>query len=327
VDAVFWIDYGKANQPPGSFKMGPRDSRPFNAVHMEICANGVIGGGGPDDTEGEESEVWTDMDDDQGATAMGGSAGALGMEFTSPPVTAASDLRVLLPKRPQGNRRPLTTRRTRGCGGGTATSKLLPAAAAASSTGQPKPPDDASPGGGAAKDEAKTEQAGGSFFSLVGSLVPKDGERLVLRSMLQEEHIPAHGSIYKRSMTPGPGYYYNDGLDSWQESKVSSFGYRPPGIIEQASTMSRELPGPGEYREKAAFSDVKSKLGRFARAERFVSPIDSARKSSAVSDSVLEGLSARSKPCFQSSVLDAPLSARDSRRGPQYSFGKSRRPF
>ena len=54
VDAVLWIDYAKAqpqqkgsdagylrpsrvqaNQPPGSFKMGPRESRPFSPAHMQ----------------------------------------------------------------------------------------------------------------------------------------------------------------------------------------------------------------------------------------------------------------------------------------------------
>lgn len=35
VDAVLWIDYAKANQPPGSFKMGPRESRPFGPGHLQ----------------------------------------------------------------------------------------------------------------------------------------------------------------------------------------------------------------------------------------------------------------------------------------------------
>jgi hypothetical protein len=57
VDAVLWIDYAKANQPPGSFKMGSRDSRPFSPLHTLICA------ACEEADEYEESEAWSDSED------------------------------------------------------------------------------------------------------------------------------------------------------------------------------------------------------------------------------------------------------------------------
>lgn len=330
VDAVVWIDYAKANQPPGSFKMGPRDSRPFSAVHMEICANGVIGGAGHDDNDGEESEAWTDPDEEQGAHhATVGSGGVLLMEMPSPAagVTTRIDTAVLLPRRPAGSRRAITTlRRIRG----TCTApgaKMSTAAPASSSTGAPRQGDDLAPGSVAAKEDGDTGN-GGCSLSARDATQREESERTVLRSLLQEEYIPAHGSIYKRTITPGPGYYTKEGPDSWQEGSIS-FGYRPPSTFEKAIANSKALPGPGDYQAKAALGEANPQYGRFNRAEKLVPPIDIARKLPFISKeaSRYEGLCLQSPAVFHPVSPEAPISARGGVQPPKYSFSKSRRPF
>merc|ERR1719265_1404982 len=88
VDAVVWIDYAKANQPPGSFRIGPRDSRPFGLSHMEICQ--AVAEGEHRDRD-DQSEAWSDVDHgDDHMAQTGASAGASATVQASPMATATT---------------------------------------------------------------------------------------------------------------------------------------------------------------------------------------------------------------------------------------------
>jgi len=68
------------------------------------------------------------------------------------------------------------------------------------------------------------------------------GENALLRNMIQEEIVPAHGSIYIRSIAPGPGYYGTPGICGLEEGHVASFGSRPASCgLSDNSELRPEL--------------------------------------------------------------------------------------
>lgn len=147
VGAVLWIDYAKANQPPGSLKMGPRDSNPFSPNHTEICLSSGQKSPKHVDFDGDDSDcAWSDIDDEQNAFAR-----------------VASEI---------------------------------------------------VPGGKFRKTVADTARERSETLALV-PIVPNSARGKIVDSKksfrkpckLQEEVKPPHGSIYKRSAVPGPGYY------------------------------------------------------------------------------------------------------------------------
>eukprot|EP00397_Hematodinium_sp_SG-2012_P036572 GEMP01039491.1.p1 GENE.GEMP01039491.1~~GEMP01039491.1.p1 ORF type:complete len:456 (+),score=72.53 GEMP01039491.1:107-1474(+) len=88
---------------------------------------------------------------------------------------------------------------------------------------------------------------------------------------LQEEYVPVMGSIYRRSIAPGPGYY---DLDVKQRqcysARGSSFGYKPVSSIQEIVKESRDRPGPGNYDIHEAY--LWSSGYTFTCAKKYVPP-------------------------------------------------------
>jgi len=152
-------------------------------------------------------------------------------------------------------------------------------------------------------------------------------ECVQLRDLLQEESIPAHGSIYKRSIVPGPGYYGAPG--NFRLQGGVTFSGRPRGRIDEAIATARELPGPGEYNGQNVFTESKAALGSFGKAPKLVMPTEISRKLPFISTraSEAEGHSVHSPSTFHTVSPDAPCYTRDFHHPPKYSFGKARRPW
>jgi len=292
---VVWIDYSKANQPPGSFKMGPRDSRPFSANHIEICTHVVTGTGGAE-VEGDESEVaWSEMGDDEqgGGVHSGGAQGDLGASGT---MKWSTDNQLN-----ESSRRPS---KTEGRLGGALGGLRAPLRKVRSSR------------------ESQELSARSS---------PRTGGKARMQNnpTLQEEYVPAHGSIYQRSVAPGPGYY-GRGAALAPSDVGPSFGRRQKSALESLSTASQDAPGPGDYRPKTPMAEAKAHLACFNRAERMVSPIEAAKKLPFISHlaSACEGFGSITPNAFNSVHPEAQHQMQSRHgQGPKYSFGKLRRPF
>lgn len=341
VDAVVWIDYAKANQPPGSFKMGPRDSRPFSAHHMDICDDVArYEYRGDDDDESAWSEV-----EEHDVLFGGGSAAATAHAAELVPGTAAAGdaghrnskaiLQTFLRGRltrgtevaegsaPEGSsaaalRRSVLHGRSREHGRASASTDEGRDGAVATGSSAPGPPERREP-----VVEATRRETGRPRPS------PRSDDKSVFRSMLQEEFVPAHDSIYTRSISPGPGYY-SVSDSSFDGGGGSRFGYRPQSSIDFAIAASKDKPGPGQYEVKESLADAKVHFGRFNRSEKLVQPMDVSRKLPFISAyaSTLECHGVHSPAVFHSvSPETAPCMTRGFRRPPKYSFCKSRRPF
>lgn len=232
----------KANQPPGSFKMGSRDSRPFSPLHILICA---ASDGEAD--EYEESEAWSDSDADPGTQH-------------TPNVTASQHEFF------SATRSPLE-RDCRPAGAHLERPRLTVLALGRHSRhGQT---------GATLKPSAERDRA------TVKSLTSESGsptlkleamrKRQEPRDLLQDEVIPAHGSIYKRSITPGPGYYC---LEKTSKDVGPSFTIRRRCFVDDAVKNSKISPGPGDYESDASLSEAKKPYGCLARGPRMFEPLD-----------------------------------------------------
>ncbi|CAK0885229.1 unnamed protein product [Prorocentrum cordatum] len=153
-----------------------------------------------------------------------------------------------------------------------------------------------------------------------------------MRGMLQEEVIPGPGSIYSRSMTPGPGYYGMPSAGSVQQAP--SFGARRKGCIDVAVDEHRMVPAPGTY-EPVAAADVRAKrkpgassFGTAAMAT-LMTPRDAMRKLPFISNaaSLAEAPCVFSPSGFHSIAPEASNRTGDRSGGASWSFGKMRRPF
>lgn len=308
VDAVVWIDYAKANQPPGSFKMGPRDSRPFSAAHMELCTHDP-GDAVRGDNDEDSEAAWSEIEEEAGGGA-GASAGRVDHEQSMQTLAAHS----------QGSRRGSVVLQ-RGYSAGPVPLKRLAR----------------SDGRSSELHSSSRQLAGESVGSLQTSKTLKSTslppsarsqqENEMLRNMLQEEVIPAHGSIYTRSIAPGPGYY-GAGPSSLQDGGPG-FGHRPKGRIDALAEASKELPGPGEYTPRVKFLEAKPALTRFGKAPKLVAPTEAARKLPFISSlaSECECRCVASPALFHSITPDAAEKTRPFIKPATYSFSKSRRPF
>lgn len=100
-------------------------------------------------------------------------------------------------------------------------------------------------------------------------------------------------------------------------------------VIDEAGLRLKDLPGPGDYREKTPLAEAKHKLGRFNRADKLLTPADAAKKLPFISAmaSMSEG-SATLNPNVFASVCpsESGLPAYE-KAGPEFSFGKARRPW
>jgi hypothetical protein len=156
-------------------------------------------------------------------------------------------------------------------------------------------------------------------------------ENALLRTMIQEEIIPGHGSIYTRSIAPGPGYYGAPSPMSLEDGKCGVFGHRPKGRIDSVTEASKDQPGPGEYSPKARQLELNPQLGKFDKAIKssIVAPVDIARKLPFISAlaSECEGHSIHSPAYFHTISPEAPQHTRSFAKSAKYSFGKMRRPF
>jgi len=298
VDAVVWIDYAKANQPPGSFKMGPRDSTPFGERHMEICTI-------PDDAvrdtinDVDSEGAWSEIDEEGGAAPI-----------TSAPHHTQQPNDSLLMN--QGSKRTSILLQ-RGHSAGAVPLKRL---VRASELGDQHHFFSSSSGAKTARSHHEKDPCSPGKLQ----------ENTLLRNMLQEEYVPPHGSIYTRSIAPGPGYYGAPGAITWtDEASVGGFGHRPRSKIDEVIALSKDLPGPHDYTPRQL--ELTPRMGRFDKGPRLVEPMDIARKLPFISAlaSRSEGHGVHSPNVFHSVNPDAP--AQNRVRPPKYSFGKTRRPF
>mmetsp|Transcript_61703 Transcript_61703/g.133684 ORF Transcript_61703/g.133684 Transcript_61703/m.133684 type:complete len:415 (-) Transcript_61703:100-1344(-) len=300
VDAVVWIDYAKSNQPPGSFKMGPRDSRPFNSAHMEVCTNGVVLPGGRSDKDGGESEAWSDADEEQPAgqalsepqprpAAVEASPGAV----NSPAGSMPGFTRLGRTLRPEGGR-PL--------GGSPPIQSTEP-------SGKPV--------GGDGKQRRRPLSSRGS---------PQGTDRSTVKALLQEEVVPAPGSIYRRTFSPGPGYY--ESSSSTLKDAPMSFTHRGHGRIDLIMRKVKDMPAPGAYTPKVAVIETPVKLGTFGRAPKPTALQDTPRKLPALGADGTEHKAQREpNRNFYSITTEAIDLTRGFSRTPRYAFSTSPRPW
>eukprot|EP00440_Ansanella_granifera_P029322 gb/GFBE01031848.1/.p1 GENE.gb/GFBE01031848.1/~~gb/GFBE01031848.1/.p1 ORF type:complete len:434 (+),score=91.42 gb/GFBE01031848.1/:1-1302(+) len=318
VDAVFWIDYAKANQPPGSFKMGPRESRPFSPAHMQLVTD-VPEHLGIGDLDDESEAAWSEQEDEEkGQREEGGTVQGSVIESAT-----------LV--REQGCLRPFPQKRLpKGVAGVRASHMLAPAPTTNS-------PSASLVQGG---EEAVTATFSATLDSTeMGDGTSKEksqektkGERELLRTMLQEEFVPGPGSIYTRSIVPGPGYYGAPKAPDAAMKDSYSFGRKGKSKIEEVKEFAAKLPGPGQYAPKpemTAESQMVGKMGCMGKAPRLVPHDETARKlpfiSKLASASESYGLdSSLSFHCVNPiGVTKTPRYSRP----PEFSFSKTRRPF
>mmetsp|Transcript_66797 Transcript_66797/g.159837 ORF Transcript_66797/g.159837 Transcript_66797/m.159837 type:complete len:429 (-) Transcript_66797:164-1450(-) len=315
VDAVLWIDYSKANQPPGSFKNGPKDSRPFSPSHIQYVVSVVVDDDYYDFGGNAESEgAWSESD----------------MEFS-------------LGFRPGGNAEKTPATPSKSLAEKPVRLSLTDAAAKTQvATGRQLPSPRPTPRLTMLEQLTQSQvltatprersQQGGSTSSRSHnhSTSTREQDSVTLRTMLQEEFVPAHGSIYVRSMAPGPGYYGVPSQDELlDESKGCGFGTKPRGRIDETVAREKDKPGPGQYATKPALTDVRVQGGRFDQAIKVVSPLDAPRKLPFISAlaATTENHSIFSPNEFHGVTPEAVSLSKGVHRAPKYSFGKMRRPF
>jgi len=316
VDAVLWIDYAKANQPPGSFKMGPRESRPFSPAHMQIC-NDLPDSLRLEDANDESEAAWSEQEPDEDRHHGG-----------LPPVSSSgfdqahTDQLNNQPREP-GTLRPLPPRRLPKHIHRTRPAYLL---------------------GQALKTMCNVPEK--EEMAVAVKIVPADGkdkpsdkakeaEKQMLRIQLQEEFVPVPGSIYQRSIVPGPGYYGSPKVPGHVTQEAATFGRKGMSTFDQIKDFAAKLPGPGQYKEKASTTDEVFKhkptprTGCFGKSPKLVSREEAFKKLPFISKlaSACEGFGLHSSETFHcvnpEDVRKLPRYAKQ----PEFSFGKTRRPF
>jgi len=313
VDAVVWIDYAKANQPPGSFKMGPRDSRPFSQAHMELCTDLDFDALDNNNAEGDSEAAWSDIDEEAGDRG-----GAPREREREAPHHSQQQSDVSMSQGVQGVRKPSVVLQ-RQSGGSIPLQRLTRAAELVEQGCTSLARDSKTPRGGSAKRENSLEQS-----------AKLKQENALLRTMIQEEIVPGHGSIYTRSIAPGPGYYGTPGCSTFEDCGALQFGHRPKGRIDaiiEASEKNTPM-GPGAYTPRAREVDDPHQLGKMGKGPRMVLPTETLRKLPFISAlaSESEGRGLHGPDTLHAIAPDAPFS-RNYVKPPKYSFGKMKRPF
>jgi len=356
VDAVVWIDYEKSNQRPGSFKAGRKASVPYSPDHIEICSHILGGHGTLRDDDGDESEGgWSAAaDNDEAEHPQGedlacrqprvGSAGNTNLAATSPgeveryqPIGRSLQLpgpnaSAQCSLKRSGNESAAAKRSGLKLSRGDTSAQNTPRTVTSSEAARrPRPQSGATPRGdrildaSAGMDQSAEEKLNATRTSMKAGLSVMD------QMMIQEEDIPAFGSIYPRSMVPGPGYYGipmppGRGLSA---EGGSSFGRRPKGRIDEVVRAVAGLPGPGEYEMKAGLAELRAASGTIGNAAKLVSPMETQRKmpyiSAFASDKELYGINS---PALFHDVTDAAVElARARTVAPKFSFSKAKRPW
>jgi hypothetical protein len=314
VDAVVWIDYAKANQPPGSFKMGPRDSRPFSQAHMELCLDDHDDERDNANGDGDSEAAWSDMEEEAGE--RGAAAPRETLHHTQPP----KDLSLS-----EGSRTSIVLQRGHSAGS-VPLKRLVRASELAEQKAQIL----------SARESSKTSRERDASQPQSARAMQ---ENFLLRTMLQEEIVPGHGSIYTRSIAPGPGYYGTPGSPTLEEAGVGEFGHRPKGRIDGIMDYERDKPGPGQYSPRAPELEEKLRLnsddprlpkpqlGSIGKMPRLVPANETSRRLPFISAqaSKCEGYGSHSPPVFYAIESDAPCNSYI--KPPKYSFGKMKRPF
>lgn len=304
VDAVLWIDYAKANQPPGSFKMGPRESRPFGPAHLQICADV------PDvlrlDDNDESEAAWSEEEKEE--------------EKHGHSTDGAQATNVAIVPREPGSLRPLPKRIPRSIQRMKPSHMLMEAVSRAAS---PPEKEEATMSVKIADDGHNTPEEDKITFKA-------KAERDMLRLQLQEEVVPVPGSIYCRSIVPGPGYYRvpksfgevkKDGTPSLSGKGVSAW--------DQLRLKAQWLPGPGQYENQPGMTEekfFKHQKGNFNKAPKLVQHQEAFKKLPFISKLASScegfGLSSDSFHC-----VDPKECLPHHSKEPAYSFGRTRRPF
>jgi hypothetical protein len=336
IDAVVWIDYAKSNQPPGSFKMGPIGSRPFSKAHIQVCVDPLDLKRRPHDDE--ESELpWSDADEDvhhgehaHTAPAIGssdshGHHGVSTMHAVEHGHTASIAEEIRRVRREQQQPKAPPPRKV----------GQPPARQQATPRKQHNPDGEGEGADSEALEGLSIDKSAGASGD--GS---KDGqiqrtahsilnEKTMLKKMIQEEVVPVFGSIYTRSLTPGPGYY---GVPDVVKNDAASFGIRRKGCIDTAVDLHRKVPAPGVYEPAPSMVDSHTHYGTFHKVlpSALMLPPDKARKLPFISThaSLKEAPCVHSPSKFYDIVPEkGSQSARTRTTGASYTFCKVRRPF
>jgi len=321
VDAVVWIDYAKANQPPGSIKMGPFDSRPFSRSHVEICADSF---GLPSKQHDDvESETWSELgephegDDARPERTMHGAIHGSAQPEPTIERLASRD----------GTKDRSAQWAMRGSVG-TNLEPLVRGAGNRRTVGGVS-----GVGGNTPRNAVASTDTDGTKPKLASTSKTLD-ERSEIRSMLQEEFIPAHESIYSRSIAPGPGYYSVsisdfDDRNNGGSGSVSGCSFGNGREFDSIMGRLSDVPGPGQYEPPKGFVELKASLGRFGQCAKLPTPLETVKKLPFISPqaSMLEGHGVHSPRGFHSIPPDSSSATRGHIRPPKYSFGRARRPF
>jgi hypothetical protein len=312
VDAVVWIDYEKSNQKPGSFKVGPRNSRPFSRAHIELCT-APSGRLAREEDDGEESD-WTGSDVEEPSPKAGEAI----------PTSARGPRSSALLKHFSSARKK--QRGLEGAGGAPVESpkgSKAPAEARKTTENTPRASGDAP--------LVDHDEISLSLDSARDSQTSAQKQKadMLLDMMIQEEVVPAHGSIYPRSIAPGPGHYGNPFCALAPASSGKTFGRKAIGRIDETMKVARLRPGPGEYGTKPGLCDRTAPFGRFGKAAKMVLPVEGQNATPFISDLAHTH---DSHGVHSPNTLHFPdISACDSAQGkltaPLYSFSKARRPF
>jgi len=314
VDAVVWIDYAKANQPPGSFKMGPRDSRPFSQAHMELCD---MDEDEDNNGDGDSETSWSDVENDTG----GGHLAGTGAVLREAPHNPQQQKDMTSPSEGPGLM-PLVLSALAHSAGAVPIKRLV----RASELAEQKTLSLSAREGSKTQRRVSGDQEKAPEFRTQSARAMQ--ENALLRTMIQEEIVPGHGSIYIRSIAPGPGYYGTPGGSSLGEGGVGQFSHRPKSRIDAIMEAGKEQPGPGEYTPRGRQLEARVHVGAIGKAPRLVPQTEAARKLPFISAmaSQCENYGIHSPNHLHLIDAEAPCS-KSYQKAPKFSFGKMKRPF
>lgn len=362
VDAIVWVDYEKANQRRGEFKLGPKDSRPFSPKHMELIGQELmlLDDDADDESDADRSE--------QGAPQV--PAGGQQTSGDGLPVVEASALDLSLGGadglsplardagtvlfRPIGGdlqrfreflktapNEELEKVRVGGAPKKGDLARITAAlnkteAGAAGAAGEPgKGPAGRTAAGGG---EAGAGGAHGDGESEAGSVrggrgggnmavAEKQRQHKVFKS-LQPEEVPMFGSIYPRSIAPGPGHY-QAATSAIDNARGRSFGYKPIGNIDKIVRKAKLVPGPGHYPTPRGLTEVPMSGGRMDEAAKGTLPIEGENLLPFLSPvhAAHENLGLHSPNVYYSVGAAEAEGSHGVPKAPHYSFGHTPRPF
>jgi len=313
VDAVVWIDYEKSNQKPGSFKVGPRNSRPFSRAHIEICDSPSHGRLAREEEDDEESD-YTGSDVEEPSPKAGEAI----------PSSARGPRSSALLKNFSSARK-----KERGCE--KLDSPKESKVPAAEGTRKNTKNTEVSPRASGDAPLVDHDEISLSLDSARDSQLSAEKKKadMLLDMMIQEEVVPAHGSIYPRSIAPGPGHYGNPYSALAPATYGKTFGRKAIGRIDETVRVAKLRPGPGEYGTKPGLAERDAPFGRFGKAAKMVLPVEGQNASPFIS---ALAHTHDSHGVHSPNILHYPeTKACDAAQGkmtaPLYSFQKAKRPF